>query len=223
MYFPDPNTASAEGIVAVGGDLSIERLILAYKNGIFPWFNEEDIPIWWSPDPRSVLFTKDVKISKSMRNVFNQGKFYFTVDKAFNEVLINCRNIRVDEEGTWITHDIMQAYTELHQLGVAHSVEVWEEGELVGGLYGLSFGKMFFGESMFSKVSNSSKAAFIFLAKQLHSLGFEIIDCQVHTKHLESLGAVELSRSVFLEKLSESLKEKTTIGNWGEFIKNHEQ
>jgi len=214
LFFPDPNSASIEGIVAVGGDLSIERLILAYKNGIFPWFNEEDIPIWWSPDPRSILFTKDVKISKSMRNVINRGIFTYTVDKAFTDVLAHCRNLRKDKEGTWITEDIMEAYYQLHKLGYAHSVEVWQEEKLVGGLYGVSFGKMFFGESMFSLVSNSSKAAFIYLAQNLSKKGYEIIDCQVHTEHLGSLGAIEVSRKLFLEKLEESLKEKTIRKNW---------
>ena len=220
LYFPHPSSANDDGIVAIGGDLSVERLILAYSNGIFPWFNEEDIPIWWSPDPRSILFTNEVKISKSMRNVFNQKKFDFTLDNDFNGVITNCRNVRIRKEGTWITDDIIRSFSQLHEMGLAHSVEVWQEGKLVGGLYGLSLGNMFFGESMFSLVSNSSKAAFIFLAKKLHEIGFEIIDCQLPTEHLSSLGAVNVPREFFLSKLEESMQKQTLRMNWSSLLDN---
>lgn len=209
IFFPNPDTATVDGIVAIGGDLSVERLILAYKKGIFPWFNEEDIPIWWSPDPRSVLFTKDIKVSKSMRNVINRGEFSVTLNQAFEAVINKCRSTRIKKEGTWITNDILDSYIELHNRGIAHSVEVWKDKKLVGGLYGISFGTIFFGESMYAEENNASKFAFIHLAKKLHQLGCKMIDCQIHNNHLESMGAVEIPRQKFLSILETSISKES--------------
>lgn len=219
ISFPHPFEANEDGIVALGGDLSPERLILAYRKGIFPWFNDGDIPMWWSPNPRSVLYTNEIKISKSMRNILNRGMFHVTVDTAFEKVIRKCRISRVDKEGTWITEDIIRSYVTLHNLGFAHSVEVWQENELVGGLYGVSMGNMFFGESMFSQVSNASKVGFIFLANKLNQFGFKIIDCQIQNPHLESMGAVEIAREEFLVELNESLSKCPIIeGNWTDYF-----
>ena len=170
LYFPPIEMASPEGIVAVGGDLSPERLLLAYKSGIFPWFEDDEPILWWSPPERMVLFFEDLKISKSMRNIINQRKFKVTFNTAFRDVILNCKKIsRKDQQGTWITDNMVEAYCKLHELGIAKSVEVWQDDELVGGLYGVDLGHVFCGESMFSKVPNASKLAFIALAKQLTS------------------------------------------------------
>lgn len=199
LYFPSVETASPEGIVAVGGDLSPERLVLAYNSGIFPWFEDDEPILWWSPSERMVLFFEDLKISKSMRNVINQKKFKVTFNTAFREVILNCKKIvRKDQPGTWITDDMVEAYCNLHKLGIAKSVEVWENEELVGGLYGIDLGHVFCGESMFSKVSNASKMAFIALAKQLEMANYRLLDCQVYNDHLASLGCVEIDREDFL-------------------------
>ncbi|MGV7107259.1 leucyl/phenylalanyl-tRNA--protein transferase [Flavobacterium sp. U410] len=199
LYFPPVNEASIEGIVAVGGDLSPERLILAYQSGIFPWFDEEDPILWWSPPERMVLFFEDLKISKSMRNVLNQNKFKVTFNTAFREVITNCKKIvRKDQPGTWITDEMLEAYCKLNELGMAKSVEVWQNDELVGGLYGVDLGHVFCGESMFAKVSNASKVAFIHLAKQLERANYRILDCQVYNDHLASLGCVEIEREDFM-------------------------
>ena len=189
LWFPDVEESTEEGIVAVGGDLSVERLILAYSKGIFPWYSSDKSPIlWWSPDPRFVLLPSQLKISKSMRPLFNQNKFQVTWDQNFEDVIKNCQKIeRDDQPGTWITSKMLAAYIQLHKKGYAHSVEVWLDNELVGGLYGISLGKVFFGESMFAKVSNASKFGFISLVKQLIKKDFVLIDCQQETKHLESL------------------------------------
>ena len=202
LYFPAVENASPEGIVAVGGDLSPERLLLAYKSGIFPWFEDDEPILWWSPPERMVLFFEDLKISKSMRNIINQQKFKVTFNTAFREVVLNCKKIaRKDQPGTWITDNMVEAYCKLHELGVAKSVEVWENDELVGGLYGIDLGTIFCGESMFSKVSNASKFAFIALAKQLEIANYKLLDCQVYNPHLASLGCVEIEREDFLEIL----------------------
>lgn len=202
LYFPSVNQASPEGIVAIGGDLSPERLILAYRSGIFPWFEDDEPILWWSPPERMVLFFEDLKISKSMRNILNRSTFRITFNTAFREVITNCRNIKRDgQPGTWITHDMTEAYCRLHELGYAKSVEVWQGEELVGGLYGIDLGHIFCGESMFSKVSNASKVAFIALAKYLEQENYRVLDCQVHNNHLESLGATEILREDFLEIL----------------------
>ena len=196
--FPDVNSADENGIVAVGGNLSLGTLINAYSKGIFPWFNEGEIIQWYSPDPRFVLFPKKIKISHSMRNVFNKHSFKFTVDKAFTQVIHNCRiSKRAGEPGTWISEDIENAYIGLFKKGLAHSAETWQNNELVGGLYGVIIGKVFFGESMFANKSNASKFAFINWLNTLQRNGIELIDCQVYTNHLKSLGAEFIPRKEF--------------------------
>lgn len=202
LFFPPVATASPEGIVAFGGDLSPERLLLAYKSGIFPWFEEDEPILWWSPPERMVLFFEDLKISKSMRNIIYQQKFKVTFNTAFREVIFNCKKIsRKDQIGTWITDNMVEAYCKLHELGIAKSVEVWQDDELVGGLYGVDLGHVFCGESMFSKASNASKIAFIALAKQLEMANYRLLDCQVYNDHLASLGCVEIDREDFLSIL----------------------
>lgn len=202
LYFPPAEVASPEGIVAIGGDLLPQRLILAYRSGIFPWFEDDEPILWWSPPERMVLFFDELKVSKSMRNIINRGIFRVTFNTAFKEVISNCRSIKRDgQPGTWITPDMVNAYCSLHEMGIAKSVEVWQGDELVGGLYGVDLGHIFCGESMFSKVSNASKIAFIALAKQLELANYRLLDCQVHNDHLESLGAREIDRDDFLEIL----------------------
>lgn len=202
LLFPAVDMANSEGLLAVGGDLSPERLLLAYKNGIFPWYNEDSLILWWSPDPRMVLFPEKIKISKSMRSTLNKGKFKVTKNKAFKEVIQHCAKAhRPGQKGTWITKNMTQAYTQLHQKGYAHSYEVWEEDELVGGLYGIDLGHVFCGESMFSKTKDASKCALIHLAREVESLNYALIDCQLHTAHLERLGAELISRDHYLELL----------------------
>lgn len=199
LYFPPIEETSSEGIIAVGGDLSPERLLLAYSNGIFPWYNEDEPILWWCPEERMVLFFDDLRITKSMRNIINRQEFKVTFNTAFEEVIINCQQaVRKEQDGTWITKDIVKAYVKLHELGYAKSVEVWKNDELVGGLYGIDLGDVFCGESMFSKVSNASKVAFIHLAKQLEMANYKILDCQVYNDHLASLGCVEIDRDDFL-------------------------
>ena len=199
LFFPPVEEASPEGVIAIGGDLSPERLILAYKSGIFPWFNDDEPILWWAPPERMVLFFEDLKISKSMRNVLNKNKFKITFNTAFREVITNCKKIkRKDQPDTWITDQMVEAYCQLNKLGFAKSVEVWENEELVGGLYGIDLGHIFCGESMFSKVSNASKVAFIHLAKQLELANYKLLDCQVYNEHLASLGCVEIEREDFM-------------------------
>jgi leucyl/phenylalanyl-tRNA---protein transferase len=201
LIFPPVDLADPDGLLAVGGDLSKERLLLAYRSGIFPWYEGEHI-LWWSPDPRFVLFPTELKISKSMNLVNRKNKFEFTTDENFVEVINNCKTIsRRGQESTWITDEVKDAFAHLHQLGYAHSAEAWLGGELVGGLYGISMGKVFFGESMFSKVSNASKFAFINYVHHLKSEGIQLIDCQVYTAHLESLGARMIPRTHFIQLL----------------------
>ena len=203
LLFPSPEQASAEGIVAVGGDLQPERVMLAYRKGIFPWFESDDFLLWWSPDPRMVLFPDRLKISKSMRAVLRKKQFEVTFNKAFDQVVEACAKVkRFGQNGTWITPGLMEVYSTLHIQGHAHSVEVWEEGSLVGGLYGIDLGTVFCGESMFSKSSNASKVALIFLVKELKKNKYELIDCQVPTQHLASMGAEPISRTEFLTFLS---------------------
>ena len=200
IEFPDVTEATSEGLLAVGGDLSSERLIHAYTHGIFPWYDAEDPILWWSPDPRFVLFPEDLKISKSMKQVLNKGQFNVTYNKAFVEVINNCAQAkREGQRGTWITDEMIDAYIKLHELGYAKSVEVWKNMTLVGGLYGIDLkNKVFCGESMFAKESNASKVAFIYLVKYGD---YKLIDCQLHTTHLESLGAIHIPRSEFLRFL----------------------
>ena len=203
LLFPSPEQASAEGIVAVGGDLLPERVMLAYRKGIFPWFESDDFLLWWSPDPRMVLFPDRLKISKSMRTVLRKKQFEVTFNKAFDQVVEACAKVkRFGQNGTWITPGLMEVYSTLHIQGHAHSVEVWEEGSLVGGLYGIDLGTVFCGESMFSKSSNAIKVALIFLVKELKKNKYELIDCQVPTQHLASMGAEPISRTEFLTFLS---------------------
>ena len=198
IIFPSVDLAYENGLVAIGGDLSAERLLFAYKNGIFPWYNEDEPIQWWSLDPRCVLFPSKLKISKSMKQVLQNGRFRFTSNKAFEQVIVACKTVtRKDELGTWINNDIVDAYTKMHQLGYAISGEAWHEGKLVGGLYGIKIGKVFFGESMFSTQSNASKFAFINLIQKLQLQGLELIDCQMKTDHMISLGAEMITRSSF--------------------------
>ena len=203
LLFPSPEQASDEGIVAVGGDLKPERVMLAYRKGIFPWFESDDFLLWWSPDPRMVLFPDQVKISKSMRAVLRKKQFEVTFNNAFDDVVEACAKVkRFGQNGTWITSGLMEVYSTLHTQGHAHSVEVWEEGVLVGGLYGIDLGTVFCGESMFSKANNASKVALISLAKELKKNKYKLIDCQVPTQHLASMGAESITRSEFLTYLS---------------------
>ncbi|MCI2228777.1 leucyl/phenylalanyl-tRNA--protein transferase [Polaribacter sp. MSW13] len=196
IEFPSYKLTTDDGVIALGGDLSVERLIFAYKNGIFPWFSKGDPIVWYCPHERMVLFPSDIKVSKSMRKIINKKEFTITENNAFEEVIYNCKNIdRKDGFGTWITDDMEEAYINLYEKGVAKSIEIWLNKELVGGLYGLEINNVFCGESMFSKVSNASKLAFIYLAK---SKEYKLIDCQIYNEHLASLGAKEISREEFL-------------------------
>ncbi len=195
LIFPDPELAEPDGLLAIGGDLSSERLILAYKNGIFPWYSYNEPILWYSPHERFVLFPQELKVSKSMRQILNANKFEVTFDQDFAAVIKACATVPRDgQSGTWITPEMESAYLKLHQQGKAHSVEVWHNGMLAGGLYGVKLARVFCGESMFSKVSNASKVAFVTLCQQKN---YELIDCQMHTQHLESLGAKMISRAEF--------------------------
>ncbi len=216
IIFPPAEHSDPDGILAVGGDLSPERLLEAYSNGIFPWYSSETPIIWWSPDPRFVIYPSEVKISKSMKQVLKRKIFDIKFDTSFREVITECGGKRKHEKGTWITAEMIEAYVVLHKLGFAHSIEAWHDGKLVGGLYGVSLGGMFFGESMFSRVSNASKAAFIVLADNLLRLGFDLIDSQVHTEHMESFGAIEMDRDFFLDLVKKSVSRDTISGNWGD-------
>ena len=202
FIFPPVEMASSEGILAFGGDLQPERLILAYQSGIFPWYNEGEPIIWYTPAMRMVLFPEELKISKSMRRFMAKNEFSITWNKAFEQVIDQCqKSPRKDQLGTWITEEMKEAYIKLYKLGFAKSIEVWAKDELVGGLYGVDLGHVFCGESMFSKVSNTSKLAFIHLVQELQKKGYKLIDCQVYNEHLESLGAREISRKEFMEIL----------------------
>ena len=203
LWFPPVTAADAEGLLAAGGDLRPERLLLAYRKGIFPWY-EGDIPLWWSPDPRFVLFPDELYISKSMQQVLRKQVFQFSRNQCFAEVMAHCKTTpRPGQDGTWISPAMQDAYTQLHQMGHAISFEAWQQGKLVGGLYGVLLGKVFFGESMFSHVSNASKAAFMYAVQWLQQQGIVLIDCQVYTAHLESLGARFIDRKGFMEILKE--------------------
>lgn len=215
LGFPPPHLAEREGLLAVGGDLSLPRLVLAYKKGIFPWYSEYDPIIWWSPDPRLVLYPHQLKVSKSLKKILNQGRFEITLDLAFDWVIRECATVRTENgQGTWLVEEMIEAYILLHEAGYAHSVEAWYEGKLAGGLYGVSLGACFFGESMFTRVSNASKAAFVTLVRQLGKWRFDLIDCQVRTDHLARLGAVDIPRREFLKRLEKSLTVKTRRGTW---------
>lgn len=222
LSFPHPELANEDGILAVGGDLSLERLLLAYQNGLFPWFNPDDPILWWSPDPRFVLFPSELKIAKSMRSYFNQRKFEVTFDQEFEQVMSACKKQfrKGQGGGTWISEDMVEAYCRLHDNGFAHSVEVWQGSELVGGLYGVCLGKIFFGESMFSNVNNASKVGFITLVRILEDRGFKLIDCQHETRHLKSLGGRNISRSDFLKFIEQNKKEKTIRESWESIVED---
>ena len=203
LYFPPVYEASSEGILAVGGDLSPERLLLAYKSGIFPWFNPGEPILWWAPKTRMVLYFDELMVSKSMRNILNRNTFTVTFNQNFSEVISNCSSVkREGQQGTWISQEMSEAYCKLNELGIAKSVEVWQNNELVGGLYGIDLGSVFCGESMFSKVSNASKVAFISLANQLKNENYKLLDCQVYNEHLDSLGCREIDRDDFMKLLN---------------------
>lgn len=205
LWFPHPSEALADGLLAIGGDLSIDRLILAYRQGIFPWY-DDNVPLWWHPNPRFVLFPNELKISKSMKQVLKSNKFNFKINTSFEQVINHCKKIeRKDQDGTWINNDTINAYTQLHKMGLAFSAEAWQDNALVGGLYGIKMGNVFFGESMFSNLSNASKFAFINFVEYLSNQGVVLIDCQVYTSHLESLGATMISRDEFMEILNDNI------------------
>jgi len=213
--FPDPRNSSKEGLVAFGGDLDPNRILSAYKKGIFPWYSKGDPILWWSPDPRLVLYPDDLKISRSLKKILKKSIFEVRVDTNFKEVILNCKNIkRKDQEGTWILPEIVDAFNRLHQMGFAHSIEVYQDNKLVGGLYGLSLGAAFFGESMFSKVGNASKVALVKLVQISKEFNFDFIDCQIPTLHLKKMGAMEIGRDRFLDELELALQKPSKIRNW---------
>jgi leucyl/phenylalanyl-tRNA--protein transferase len=205
LMFPDPSEADEEGLLAIGGDLSSDRLLLAYQSGIFPWYDEQQPILWWSPDPRMVLFPSKFTVSKSLSKTIKNTKFKITFNTSFSEVIKNCSTIkREGQGGTWITQEMEEAYVELHKLGHAQSVEVWNQDALVGGLYGIDLPKqkIFCGESMFSTQTDASKVGFYYLVKHLQQKNYKLIDCQMHTDHLESLGAEEITRELFIQHLT---------------------
>jgi len=215
LIFPSPHLASEDGLLAVGGDLSQKRLLLAYSMGIFPWYSEAEPILWWSPDPRLILYPQELRISKSLKKTVKKGVFRVTADQAFEQVIAECaRTRRENKEGTWIGEDMIKAYCKLHESGFAHSIEAWREERLAGGLYGVSLGRCFFGESMFTRIANASKVAFVSLVKHLKSTSIDIIDCQVTTRHLISFGAREIPRPLFLAQLKRSLTFPTLKGRW---------
>ncbi len=215
ISFPPPSFAEPEGLLAIGGDLSEKRLLLAYRMGIFPWFSEGEPILWWSPDPRLVLFPSEIKISARLKRTISQGVFKVTSDTAFDQVITSCARVRLEKnQETWIVDEMIDAYCGLFEAGYAHSLESWYKGELAGGVYGLSLGGCFFGESMFTRVSNASKVALAALCDFLKGHGFDMIDCQVTTAHLMRMGAREIPRARFLKLLSESLKKPTLKGKW---------
>ncbi len=207
-------TISPNGLLAAGGDLSAERLIEAYRNGIFPWYSDGDPILWWSPDPRMVLDPAKVRVSRSLAKVLRNRSYEVRFDSAFDQVMAACAAPRPGQQGTWITPELQQAYLGLHRLGHAHSIETWIDGELAGGLYGVALGAVFFGESMFSQVRDASKIALVHAARYLQLAGFRIIDCQMHTDHLESMGAIEMDRDGFLHLLAELVDCRRDAGRW---------
>ncbi|MEA2082938.1 MAG: leucyl/phenylalanyl-tRNA--protein transferase [Thermodesulfobacteriota bacterium] len=215
IIFPPPELARSDGLLAVGGDLSEARLLLAYEQGIFPWYSPGEPILWWAPSPRLVLEPKKFRISKKLAGEIRKGTFKVTMDLAFSDVITECADIRVErDEGTWITNEMKNAYVRLHELGYAHSVECWQEGKLAGGLYGVSLGTVFFGESMFSRVSNSSKVALATLARILTEWKFDMIDCQITTSHLMGLGAQQINGREFYTRLQKYTKLPTRRGKW---------
>jgi leucyl/phenylalanyl-tRNA--protein transferase len=216
--FPNPRNASDEGLLAYGGDLSPARLLTAYRKGIFPWYSPGDPILWWSPNPRLLLYPKNFKLRKSFRRVLRSGKFSVTFDQRFSDVIKECATLpRKGQEGSWIVPQMQEAYIELHNQGFAHSVEVYRAGELVGGLYGIAMGKAFFGESMFSLVSDASKVAFKALSDVLGAKGYDFIDCQMRTDHMVGLGAEVVERDIFLDMLDVTLQKPSDLGSWHYF------
>lgn len=214
--FPSVRHATSEGIIAIGGNLSPGMLLSAYRQGIFPWYSEGDPIIWWSPDPRCVIFPSELHISRSSKKILRKGRFRVTLDTSFDDVINSCKKMpRPHQHGTWITDEMLRAYVRLHQLGFAHSIEVWEGTLLAGGLYGVSLGGCFFAESMFRRIPNASKIALIKLVKLCEALGFDMIDCQIPSPHLLNSGAREIPREAFINLLKKSLKKDTLRGNWG--------
>jgi leucyl/phenylalanyl-tRNA---protein transferase len=213
--FPDPQTADTDGLLAVGGDLTVESLVTAYSKGIFPWYSEESPILWWSPDPRLVLFPEKIKISTSLSHTIKKGIFTVTADHNFEDVIRNCASVnRFGQQGTWLTKEMIAAYISLHKAGLAHSFETWHDNRLVGGLYGVSLGRAFFGESMFHSKSDASKVALCALTKWAITNKFFFIDAQQSTSHMKSLGAEEIKRTVFLKLLDECLQYETVKGKW---------
>ncbi|MFI8739796.1 leucyl/phenylalanyl-tRNA--protein transferase [Stutzerimonas zhaodongensis] len=212
LSFPPLEKAMREpdGLLAAGGDLSPERLLAAYRHGCFPWYQDGQPLLWWSPDPRTVLYPEELHVARSLRKKLRQGTFSITFDQAFRDVIEGCAGPRNYTDGTWITMPMQDAYLELHQLGIAHSVEVWQDERLVGGLYGLAIGRLFFGESMFSRTTDASKAGFVALVERLRDWGFKLIDCQMHTQHLASFGARPVPRQTFANTLASYLDEPST-------------
>ncbi|WP_419418890.1 leucyl/phenylalanyl-tRNA--protein transferase [Legionella sp. D16C41] len=211
--FPDPESADDQGLLAIGGDLSPERLLAAYSQGIFPWFDNNYPILWWSPNPRLILLPEEFKLSRSLKKSLNKS-YRVTFDQAFAEVIYNCATVNNRKNHTWITDEMQQAYLALHHLGYAHSVEIWDNNELIGGLYGISLGRAFFGESMFHQKQDASKMALFYLCQQLRRWQFDFIDCQLPTPHLQSLGAISINRQDFLKRLEKTLGYPTKQGIW---------
>ncbi len=215
LAFPPPHLATQEGLLAVGGDLSSDRLLLAYKDGIFPWYSDGEPILWWAPDPRLVLYPKELKVSRSLRKVLRRSIYKITFDTTFEQVIRSCAEVRLEKyEGTWITAEMRDAYCRLHKLGYAHSVECWYDSQLVGGLYGVSIGRAFFGESMFSTMNNASKVCLVFLVDYMLENNFVFIDCQVATDHLIRLGAQSIPRSDFISQLQNAISHPSILGKW---------
>ena len=216
LHFPPVEFASPEGLLAVGGDLRVERLLEAYRHGIFPWYNDDQPILWWSPDPRAVIFPNKLHVSRSLKRTIRVGGFTVTLDTRFRDVMHGCAGPRPQypEGGTWITAEMVKAYVQLHELGYAHSVETWQEGRLVGGLYGVALGSIFFGESMFTRVPDASKVALVSLVRQLQTWGFRIFDCQQPSRHIKTLGAEDIPRSEFLDHLGDALTQSDRRGRW---------
>ena len=214
--FPSPDSASEEGLVAVGGEITTVRVLSAYRQGIFPWYSEDQPVLWWSPEPRAILYPADIKISRSLKKTLRKKLFHVTADQAFSEVIKGCAGPRIQspEGGTWITEEMMSTYTRLHQMGYGHSIEVWHDEKLVGGLYGLALGSAFFGESMYSHAPDASKIALVHLAQIATSHGINFIDCQLPTEHLSRMGAIDISRKAYLAILENALKENDRTEHW---------
>jgi leucyl/phenylalanyl-tRNA--protein transferase len=221
LRFPPVEHASPEGLLALGGDLSSERLLEAYRHGIFPWYNPGQPILWWSPDPRAVLYPDKLKISRSLRKTLRKGRYQVRFDTAFREVMLACAAPRANSSGTWITDEMVAAYCRLHDLGYAHSVETWRENRLTGGLYGVALGGVFFGESMFSRATDASKVALVALTQALRGWGFSLIDCQVDSEHLVSLGAETIPRTRFISELTHALALPGHPGRWLGELQSH--